>query len=57
MHLAQLRFVQCHAHAGQVDGLAASHALGPGRARQQAAQRSLHVVGNARALGHQQLEG
>ncbi|MCY1518254.1 hypothetical protein D9M68_529660 [compost metagenome] len=57
MHFAQLGFVQCDADAGQIDGLAAGHALAAGRARQQAAQKGLHGRGHLVALGGEQLEG
>ncbi|MNN90463.1 hypothetical protein D3C81_2084140 [compost metagenome] len=46
MHLAQLVFGQLQAHAGQVDRLAAGHAVRASGTRQQAAQPGLHGCGN-----------
>jgi hypothetical protein len=57
VHFAQLRFVQRNADAGQVDGLAAGHALAARGARKLAAQQRLHGGGNLVALGREQLEG
>jgi hypothetical protein len=50
-------FVERDADAGQVDRLAAGHALAARGAREQAAQRGLGGGGNLVALGRQQLEG
>ena len=57
MHLAQFGFAQAPPDAGQVDGLAAGHALAAGRPCQQAHQPRLHGSRDVRLVGHQQFEG
>lgn len=55
--IAQLGFAQAAANAGEVDGLAAGHALAAGRPREQAHQPRLHGRGDVGVVRHQQLEG
>ena len=56
VHLAQLRFRQLLAHAGQVNGLTTGHALAACSGAQQTAQPGLHGARDFFAFRQQQLE-